>query len=81
VGGAAKKPNETTEHLKKLVGRAVGRPSAAIWWKNRVPPGNGAARRHGGTVAIWWEVGEMRWPIWEKNTSLADRDGPRRFWA
>jgi hypothetical protein len=53
VGGATGKPNETAEQLKKVVGGAIRRASVAIWWKKRVPSGNGAARRHGGAVAIW----------------------------
>jgi hypothetical protein len=66
VGGAAGKPSETAEHLEKVAGGTIRRASAAIWWKKRVPPGNGATRRHDGAVAIWCEVGEMGWPIREK---------------
>jgi hypothetical protein len=50
VGGAAGKPDETAEHLKKVAGGAVRCASVAIWWKKRIPPGNGAARRHGGDL-------------------------------
>jgi hypothetical protein len=39
------------------------------------------AKRHGGAVAICWEVVEMGWPIWGKIACLTDRDGLQRFWA
>jgi hypothetical protein len=66
VGGVAGNPGEMVEHLKKVAGGAICHASAAIWWKKHVPLGNCVARWHGGMVAIWWEVGEMRRPIWGK---------------
>jgi hypothetical protein len=54
VGGGAEKPGDMAKHLEKVVGGAIRHASSAIWWKNLVPLGNGAARRHGGVVAMWW---------------------------
>jgi hypothetical protein len=57
------------QHHEKVADGAIRRASAVIWWKKRVPAGNGAARRHDGAVAICWEVGEMEWLIWGKKCS------------
>jgi hypothetical protein len=64
VGGAAEKPVEMAEHLEKLVGGAIRRTSCGDLVEKSCSAGNGAAKRHGGAVAIWWEVGGMRWSIW-----------------
>jgi hypothetical protein len=38
------------DHLEKLAGGAIRRATAAIWWKEGAPSGNGAARRRGGDL-------------------------------
>jgi hypothetical protein len=81
VGGAAKKPGEMAEHLEKLVGGAIRRTSCGSLVEEpcsaREWCGEAARRRGGDLVGYGWDamadLGE--------NASLADRDGPRRFWA
>jgi hypothetical protein len=50
VGGTVGEPDDTADHLKKLLDGAIRRATAAIWWKKGAPSGNGAARRRGGDL-------------------------------
>jgi hypothetical protein len=45
-----------------------------IWWKKKWFSGKGATRRRSGDLL---DVGEMRWPNWQKVAPLTNRDGPQ----
>jgi hypothetical protein len=81
VGGAAEKPGEMAEHLEKLVGGAIRRTSCGDLVEESCSAGEWcgeAARWRGGDLV---EGGLDVMADFGENASLADRDGPWRFWG